>query len=77
VESLDSEVEICDESGRTIGYMLPPALHREIMYAWAKSLFSDEEIAAARAERQTRPGFTTEQAIARLERLSGPPGPQA
>lgn len=77
VGPLDTEVEICDENGRTLGYMLRPDLHHEAMYAWAKAQFSDEEIEAARAERKVHPGFTTEEAIARLERLSGPSGPQA
>jgi hypothetical protein len=76
VGPLDSHVEVCDEQGRTLGYILPPDLHHELLYAWAKSQFSDEKIAAARDERKIRPGFTTAEAIARLERLTGPSAPQ-
>lgn len=76
IGSLDAEVEVCDENGNTLGYILPADLHRQVMYAWAKAQFSDERFLAARADRTVHPGFTTTEAIARLERLTGPSGPQ-
>jgi hypothetical protein len=51
--------EITDESGRTIGYFISPQqferIHqleedRKALYAWANSLISDEELAAAAKE---------------------------
>ena len=63
---LDSEVELCDETGRTLGFFLSPEVHHKLIYAWAKSQFTNEELALARAEPG---GLTTDQAIEALERL--------
>ena len=37
------EIEICDERGTTLGYFVPPDEYRERFYAWAISLFDDDE----------------------------------
>lgn len=71
IQDAHCQVEVCDESGKTVGFFLPTELHRELLYAWVKSQFSDEEAAAARAERKTQPGYNTLDAIAHLNRLSG------
>lgn len=54
------EIEICDERGTTLGYFVPPDEYRERFYAWAISLFDDDEID------RTPPGpgdMTTQEAI--------------
>ena len=43
------EIELCDESGTTVGYFVPPEWHREL-YAWANTLVSDEELERAAQE---------------------------
>ena len=63
---LGHEVELCDESGRTLGFFVSPEVHRKLSYAWAKTLFTDEELALARAEPG---GLTTEEAIEHLNKL--------
>jgi hypothetical protein len=74
VGGLDAQLEVCDESSRVVGYLLPPELHRELMYAWARTQFTDEESARARAELKSQPGLPTADAIAYLERLAGSAG---
>jgi hypothetical protein len=47
-------VELCTESGQTVGHFLPPDLYRQMRSAWLKSFFTDEEI--EEALRQPRGG---------------------
>lgn len=66
--------QLHNEEGQTIGYFLTVAEqrryqqleeeHRRLLYAWAKTQFSDEEI--ARAEQETEE-FTTEEVLRSLE----------
>ena len=63
---LAGEVELCDEAGRTLGFFVSPEVHHKLIYAWAKSLFSNEELARARAEPG---GVTTDEAIEHLNKL--------
>ena len=44
LDSFSGPVELCDESGRTIGHFLPIPLYREILVAWSRAEVSDEEI---------------------------------
>ncbi len=64
---MDRYAEVCDETGKTLGYFLPPDLYHEVMYAWAKTLDSDEELAQARAEVRAEGGYTTAEVLARLD----------
>ena len=48
--NLDSRMELCDESGKTLGYFVPVSEQHRLLYAWAQAEFTDEEIAAAHAE---------------------------
>ena len=48
--NLDSRLELCDESGKTLGYFVPVSEQHRLLYAWARAEFTDEEIEAARAE---------------------------
>jgi hypothetical protein len=66
----ENEMEICDEAGRTLGYFLPPQLHRQLRYAWAKGQFSDEERAEARQELEQAGGLSTADAIGFLQGLA-------
>lgn len=52
---LDEQVAICDETGRTVGYYVPAQWHREMVYAWAKQQFTDEELEMARKQTGSRP----------------------
>jgi len=66
---LDRYSEVCDETGQTLGFFLPPEFHHEVMYAWAKALFSEAELAEARAEVRSQGGYTTPEVIARLNEV--------
>jgi hypothetical protein len=50
LDGLGEQVELCDESGKTLGHFLPTAAYRQLVYAWARSLMTDEEIEQARRE---------------------------
>ena len=62
--SLSSEVEVCDESGQTVGYFVPADWHDDLLYAWAKAQVTDEEL--ERARRQVG-GQALADILARLE----------
>jgi len=50
LNNLDSRLELCDESGKTLGYFLPVSEQQRLLYAWARLEFGDEEIERAREE---------------------------
>jgi hypothetical protein len=50
LNNLDAEVEVCDESGRTVGHFLPEEVYMELLYASAKARYSDEELDRRRYE---------------------------
>ena len=70
LHGLREHLEVCDENGHTLGFFLPPTLHDKLLYAWAKSQITDEEIAQARREIKTEGGLTTTQAVAYLEQVA-------
>ena len=39
-----SPVEICDESGQSLGHYLPAPIYRQMLVAWSKAEVSDEEL---------------------------------
>jgi hypothetical protein len=69
----NTPLEVRDESGQTVGYVLPAAVyhrlqqieaeHRRLLYAYANSLFADEEL-----DRASRDGeeYTTEEVLKHL-----------
>jgi hypothetical protein len=69
LNGLDRYAEVCDETGKTLGFFLPPDLHHELIYAWAKTLFNDEELARARADVRANGGYTTAEVLSRLEEV--------
>jgi hypothetical protein len=67
LEGAASEVELCDDAGKTLGYFVPPKMHR-MLYDWAFSLFDNsEELEAARQEPG---GMTTAEAVAHIEKVA-------
>lgn len=73
LSGVNAEVELCDQEGRTVGFFLPPDLHHELLYSWAKSLLpeDEEDRALAREEYRSSGGLTTAEIIAHLQGLSG------
>lgn len=63
LSNLDSRMEFCDESGKTLGYFVPASEQERLLYAWARAAFSDEEIERARAENG---GLTVAEVLADL-----------
>ncbi len=55
LNGLSSEIEFCDESGKTLGHFLPDDVYKKLLYAWLKSQHSDEELDKARRETGGRP----------------------
>jgi hypothetical protein len=70
---LSRPLEVCDATGRTLGYFLPvseherlrqvEADHQRLLYAWAQAQFSEEELAKAEQESEE---FTTEEVLKQL-----------
>ena len=50
LDNLDTELELCDESGRTLGYFVPATETNPSLYEWARREFTEEEIESARKE---------------------------
>jgi hypothetical protein len=52
LNGLDQELELCDESGETIGHFLREAVYRALLYkvAEAQCPYTPEQLAAARME---------------------------
>lgn len=63
LNNLNSALELCNESGVTLGHFYPVADRKRELYDWAKAAFSDEELDAAEREPG---GVTTEELLARL-----------
>lgn len=62
--NLKSEVELCDETGNTVGYFLPSDWHRTL-YAWANAQVTDAELEAAR---QQTGGASLADILARIDK---------
>ena len=54
LNGLAEQVELCDETGQTVGHFLPPDLYRELLLAWADSQISPEELERRRREPRGR-----------------------
>jgi len=61
---LGQPTELCDESGRVVGYVTPAVT--QSLYATLKSPHSDEELRRREQEQET---FSTEEVLRHLERL--------
>ncbi len=47
---LTEPLELCDESGKTVGHFLPEDAYRRLLYALARTQVSDTEIAELRQQ---------------------------
>jgi len=50
LNNCDTELEFLDESGKTLGFFVPPEWHHELLYAWAKAQVTDQELEEARLQ---------------------------
>ena len=50
LNNLESELELCDESGRTVAHVVPTERYRQLIYAWANAQVTDEELQRASQE---------------------------
>ena len=49
LNGMTENVVVYDETGKTVGYFVPDALFKKLVYAWMDSQVTDEELAAADA----------------------------
>jgi hypothetical protein len=50
LNGLERELEVCDETGHTLGHFLPPAVYQKLLYAWLNAQVTDEELERASQE---------------------------
>lgn len=50
LHNLDSTLELCDESGLTLGHFVPTPDRLRWAYDWARTAFTDDELERARQE---------------------------
>jgi hypothetical protein len=67
LETGQSMTEVCDVNGTTVGYFVKPEQFEKMMYAWAKTLFSDEEAERAWESYLRSGGVTTREALERAK----------
>lgn len=48
--NLASRIEFCDVAGRTLGYFVPASEEGDLLYAWARGEFTDDEVNRARGQ---------------------------
>jgi hypothetical protein len=70
LNGLNEQIELCDESGQTVGHFVPLGQFQAMMRAWAKAEFTDQEIAQARSEIKSEKGYSTAEAIAYLNEVA-------
>lgn len=58
-----TRIELCDESGNTVGFFVPACEEQRLLYAWARDEFTDEEVETARREPG---GFSIAEVLAEL-----------
>ena len=55
LNGLSVALELCDQSGQTLGHFLPRDAYLRLLYARARAQITDEEIEAARQQTGGRP----------------------
>jgi hypothetical protein len=55
LNGLDQHIELCDESGQTMGHFLPEKAYREMIEAWVETVFTKEELRRMDQETGGRP----------------------
>jgi hypothetical protein len=53
LNNLESELELCDENGRTLGHFVPEDVYRKLLAASLQVPFSEEEIERRRQQKGT------------------------
>jgi hypothetical protein len=64
LHDLEAYIELCDESGKVLGYFVPRTEADEALHAWARQEFKEEEIEQARSESG---GFSIHEVLAGLK----------
>jgi len=67
---LQSGLELCDETGQTLGYFVPVVHDDPELYRRAAAQISDEELERRRREPGKR--RTTQEVLERLEKMESP-----
>ena len=62
-------IELCEESGETIGFFVPRDQYLRLLYAEAKTQLTKEELEAAREDYRKNGGVTTADLLDHLRRL--------
>lgn len=65
LQGLKEAVEVREPSGRLLGQFVPQEEYKRRLYAWANSLFTDEEI--AEAEQNVGPFLSLDQLLKERE----------
>jgi hypothetical protein len=60
------EAELCDATGRRVGYFLPEEVYRQLICRWANAQVTDEELERCRQETES---FTTAEVLDHLRNL--------
>ena len=55
LNGLNEQLELCDESGHTLGRYLPEETYQRLLYAWVNAQVTDEELQRAADEPGGRP----------------------
>ena len=63
---LDVAVEVSDSRGFALGHLVPKDAYLKLVYAWARTEFTDAELIAAKSDPG---GMTTSELLESLERL--------
>jgi len=63
LNGLAEPIEVCDDSGKTLGHFVPIDVFHKLIYSWANSQVSDEEL--RRRDMETG-GCTLDQVWAQL-----------
>src|SRR5271154_4929613 len=69
---LHEHVELCDASGRTVGFFVVPGLHPQLVYGWLRSQVTDEELEASR---RREGGRTWAEILAYLHKIEAEEAP--
>jgi hypothetical protein len=73
LNGLNEEIELCDESGRTLGHVLPAAIYQKLLYAsFEEPPFTSEEVERRRHEQGGRSLAEIWKRLGRIRSLLSP-----
>jgi hypothetical protein len=55
LNGLDKQIELCDESGKTMGHFLPDSVYKQLLYALDQCPYTEDEIRQHMSEPGGRP----------------------